>query len=66
MHRYSATHMEQKQPIRGPLAGLLASPCGVWVRIETDDRGAGWRRLLLAMTRRGVLSGTLPAAEGSK
>jgi len=47
--------MKRKQPIRGPLAGLLASPCGVWVRIETDDRGAGWRRLLLAMTRRGVL-----------
>ncbi len=40
---------------RGPLTGLFAHPCGVWVRVETDERGIGWRRLLLRCTRRGVL-----------
>ena len=42
---------------RGPLVGMLASPCGVWLRIEVDATGRGWRRLLLAVTRRGVLGG---------
>ena len=45
-----------KAGVRGPLAGLLASPCGVWVRIHTDEHGAGWRCLLRAVSMRGVLS----------
>ena len=42
---------------RGPLAGMLASPGGVWVRIEVDADGRVWRRMLLAVTRRNVLGG---------
>ena len=39
---------------RGPLVGMLASPCGVWVRIEVDAAGRGWRRTLAGATRRSM------------
>ena len=43
----------------GPLDGLLASPCGVWVRIEVDSRGEGWRVLLRGATMHGLFGAAL-------
>jgi len=45
----------KNQPERGPLAGMLARPCGVWVRVERFASGMAWGRPLHAVTRRNVL-----------
>lgn len=44
----------KKKAARGPLVGMLASPCGVWVRIEVDETGRGWRCMLVGATRRSM------------
>lgn len=49
----------QPAKARGPFAGLLASPCGVWLRLDVDTRGEGWRVLLRGATMRGVFGDSL-------
>ena len=44
----------KKKAARGPLVGMLASPCGVWVRVETVSERAGWRVLMAGATRRAM------------
>lgn len=47
--------MTAPQPLRGPLVGMLASPCGVWVQVKKMGAHGVWGRPLREMTRRGVL-----------
>ena len=44
-----------REPVRGPLAGMLARPCGAWVRVERFASGMAWGRALHTITRRNVL-----------
>ena len=46
----------KKKAARGPLVGMLASPSGVWVRVEVDAHrpGVAWRRTLAGATRRSM------------
>ena len=41
--------------VRGPFAGMLSSPCGVWVRIERFQSGLPWARLCRGASMRGVI-----------
>ncbi|MBN8749502.1 MAG: hypothetical protein J0I65_18575 [Variovorax sp.] len=41
--------------LNSPFVGLLAHPCGVWVRVVRFNSGGVWGQPLHQMTRRGVL-----------
>lgn len=43
--------------LRGPAIGMFATPCGVWLALNTRLAGLPWRKTLGGATRRAMRQG---------
>ena len=62
-HAVSRTGVPDGSPVRGreglPFVGMLASPCGVWVRLDRFRSGAVYARLCCGASMRGIFGTVL-------